>query len=323
MSRVSNYVVTGAAGFVGSHLVDALLADGNSVCGVDGLTTPHGREALKRNLAAALRNPRFEFVETDLAEADFAGVIEASDGVFHLAARPGVRASWGGAFAGYLRDNVLATQRVLDTAAAIGRRVVLASSSSIYGEASVQPTPVGAPASPISPYGVTKLACEQLAASYAPLGLDCVVLRYFTVYGPRQRPDMAFARIAAALLEDKPFEVLGGGSHARDMTYVGDTVAATIAAMLRGTAGSTHNVGTGVSVSLDEAIRVFESAAGAALDVQRAAPARGDAPTTAADSSTLRRELGWEPTTSLPDGVALQFAWTRDELAAQSLVATR
>ena len=238
------YLVTGAAGFIGSHLAEALQAAGHEVVGIDCFTDYYD-PALKEENARGLELRRLDLAEDEL---DFAGF----DTVFHLAARPGVR-SFGDVFPVYLRDNVLASQRVFEAAARDGVRVVFASSSSVYGAAERYPTPEDTPAQPISPYGITKLSCEHLASAYArEFGLDCVVLRYFNAFGPRQRPDMAFARIVGALAAGSRFEVYGDGDQSRGWTYVADIVEATIAAA----AGSgTYNVGGAIEASLNETMR--------------------------------------------------------------------
>jgi UDP-glucuronate 4-epimerase len=274
------FVVTGAAGFIGSHLADALGAAGHDVVGVDSFTDYYDT-SLKEENARGLDVRRIDLAEDDL---DFAGF----DGVFHLAGQPGVR-SFGGVFPVYLRRNVLASQRVFEAAARDGVKVVFTSSSSVYGAAELYPTPEDATPHPLSPYGITKLACEHLADAYRrQFGLDCVVLRYFNAFGPRQRPDMAFTRIATALAEGGRFELFGDGTQSRSWTYVGDVVEA----------------------SMNEAIALFESVSGARLDVLRhEEPVAGDQRRTRADTTRIRDELGWEPRVSLEDGIRAQWSW--------------
>ena len=234
------------------------------------------------------------------------------DGVFHLAAQPGVRGSLGDTFADYVRDNIVVTQRVFESVAARGLRVVMASTSSVYGNAETYPTREDATPRPVSPYGVTKLACEALARTYAEcFGLEAVLLRYFTVYGPRQRPDMAFARVIDALLGGKPFTIYGSGEQSRDFTFVDDAVTATIAAMEAGSSGTTYNVGGGSETTLNDAIGVCEELAGTGLEVISQAAARGDVRRTGADTTRIRTELGWRPETPLPRGLALQLEVAR------------
>jgi nucleoside-diphosphate-sugar epimerase len=314
---MARYVVTGAAGFIGSHLVSTLLDDGGAVVGVDAFTDYYARELKEENLSAARGRGGFDFVERDLAEATLEDVVDGAEGIFHLAAQPGVRGSWGESFARYAHDNVVATQRVLETASKAGVRVVVVSSSSIYGNAEAYPTSEEVRPRPISPYGVTKLCCETLARAYAEsAALDHVVLRYFTVYGPRQRPDMAYTRIVRALADGATFTVFGTGEQSRDVTYVGDAVAATVAAMTRGVGGATYNVGGGSETSLREAIAVCERLSGARLDVVYAGVAAGDVRRTAADTSRARRDLAWEPRTSVEEGLRAQLEWAGVPLAA-------
>lgn len=303
------YVVTGAAGFIGSHLAEALLAAGHEVVAVDCLTDYYD-PALKEENARGLDLLRLDLAEEEL---DLQGV----DGVFHLAGQPGVRASFGPDFRLYVRHNLVATQRVAEAAAAGGVRLLFASSSSVYGEAERYPTPEEVSPRPVSPYGVTKLACEHLLAAYAAgRGLDWVCLRYFTVFGPRQRPDMAFARLLAALARGVPFDVYGDGRQSRGFTYVADAVAATVAAMERAPAGAVYNVGGGVEATLLEAVAAAERAAGRALQVRFLPPAPGDVRRTAADTSRIRRELGWAPTVSLEEGLAAQWQWASARVGA-------
>jgi UDP-glucuronate 4-epimerase len=291
------YLVTGAAGFIGSHLADGLVARGHEVVGLDCLTDYYD-PALKEENALGLELLRLDLAEDAVALAGY-------DGVFHLAGQPGVR-SFGDVFDVYLRRNVLATQRLLEAASAAGVRVVLASSSSVYGDAERYPTPEDVEPRPISPYGITKLACEHLARAYARnFGLDCVVLRYFTVYGPRQRPDMAFARVLRALRDGAPFELYGDGSQSRGFTYVADAVEATITAMESGR--GLYNVGGGAEATMLEAVRLAEEVSGRTLDVRVTAAAAGDVRRTAADVSRIRDELGWEPRVGLREGLAAQW----------------
>ncbi|HZO62485.1 MAG TPA: NAD-dependent epimerase/dehydratase family protein [Gaiellaceae bacterium] len=304
---MSRYVVTGAAGFIGSHLAESLLAAGHDVVAVDCFTDYYDA-AVKEENAAAFPVERLDLAADPL---DFSG----ADGVFHLAAQPGVR-SFGERFPLYVRDNVVATERVLAAAVEAGARVVFASSSSVYGEAERYPTPEDTRPSPISPYGITKLACEQLVRAYARgFGLDAVVLRYFNAFGPRQRPDMAFTRIAAALAEGGSFELYGDGGQSRGFTYVGDVVSATEAAMRAGT--GTYNVGGGTEASMLEAIALLERIAGRTLDVASAPAVPGDQRRTSADTTRIRAEFGWEPAVSLEDGLRAQWEWVSGRVAAR------
>jgi UDP-glucuronate 4-epimerase len=302
------YVVTGAAGFIGSQLAEELLAGGHEVLAVDCFTDYYD-PALKEENAATLDVARLDLAEVNL---DLAGV----DGVFHLAGQPGVR-SFGDVFGEYVRRNLLASRRVFEAVAAAGTRVVFASSSSIYGEAERYPTPEEAEPRPISPYGITKLGCEQLAHAYAQgFGLDAVVLRYFTFYGPRQRPDMALARIVDALARGSSFELYGDGLQSRSFTYVADGIAATIAAMERAPAGAVYNVGGGEEATMREAIGTLERISGRTLDLVERRAAAGDVRRTSADASRIERDLGWHATTSLTDGLQAQWQWASARVAA-------
>ena len=305
------YVVTGAAGFIGSHLADALLEAGHDVVAVDSFTDYYDRERKERNAAG------FDVLELDLADADLGGLCDGVDGVFHLAGQPGVRASWGADFELYVRRNVLVTQRLFEAAAAQGVRVVFASSSSVYGNAEQYPTPETVRPQPVSPYGITKLACEHLAAANAEaFGLDCVLLRYFTVYGPRQRPDMAFTAMLEALALGSQFQLFGDGGAARSFTFVGDAVAATLAAMGSGRRGEIYNVGGGTEATMNEAIALAERISGRTLDVRRGEPAAGDVKRTKAEVSKAAAELGWLPATELEAGLAAQWEWAAVESRA-------
>jgi nucleoside-diphosphate-sugar epimerase len=303
------YVVTGAAGFIGSHLGEALVRRGDEVLGVDSFTDYYD-PAEKAENAAGLEVARIDLADEGL---DLDGV----DGVFHLAGQPGVR-SFGEAFPLYLRRNVLATQRVFQSAAEAGVRVVFASSSSVYGEAERYPTPEDAEPHPVSPYGITKLACEQLAHAYAAsFGLDAVGLRYFTVYGPRQRPDMFFRRVCDLLAGGGMFEIFGTGEQSRSFTEVADTVEATIAAMDRAPAGALYNVGGGEEASMLEAIALLERISGRTLEIAHVDRARGDVRRTKADVSRIRDALGWEPRVALAEGLARMWAWASARVAAR------
>jgi nucleoside-diphosphate-sugar epimerase len=300
------YLVTGAAGFIGSHLAEALQGRGHEVVGLDCFTDYYD-PVLKEENARGLDVRRVDLAEGEL---DFAGC----DGVFHLAGQPGVR-SFGNVFPLYLRRNVLASQRVFEAAVRDGVKVVFASSSSIYGAAERYPTPEDTPPHPLSPYGITKLACEHLADAYRlQFGLDCVVVRYFNAFGPRQRPDMAFTRIATALAEGGRFELFGDGTQSRSWTYVSDVVDATIAA-LDGT--GTYNVGGALEASMNESIVLFESVSGRTLDVARhEEPVAGDQRRTKADTTRIRDELGWQPCVSLEAGIRAQWSWASARVTA-------
>ena len=302
------FVVTGAAGFIGSHLTEALLGQGHEVVAIDCFTDYYD-PALKEDNAA-----EFDVARVDLAADEL--LLDGFEGVFHLAGQPGVR-SFGAVFEDYVRRNLVATQRVFESAARAGVRVVFASSSSVYGDAERYPTPEDARPSPISPYGITKLGCEQLAYAYAKgFGLEAVILRYFTVYGPRQRPDMALARVVDALARGASFELYGDGLQSRSFTYVADVVAATIAAMERAPAAALYNVGGGVEATMRDAIATLEQASGRTLEVVERPAAPGDVRRTAADTGRIERELGWRAQTALADGLQGQWEWASVRVAA-------
>jgi nucleoside-diphosphate-sugar epimerase len=293
------YVVTGAAGFIGSHLTEALLEQGHDVRAIDCFTSYYD-PALKEENARGFEVDRIDLAEDEL---DFAGV----DGVFHLAGQGGTR-SFGDVFPDYVRRNLLATQRVFEAAVAAGAPVVWASSSSVYGDAERYPTPEDVTPRPNNPYGVSKLACESLHDTYARVyGLRAVALRFFTVYGPRQRPDMAFARIVGALAGGEPFELYGDGTQSRSFTYVADVVDAVIRAI--DASPGTYNVGGGEEATMREALVLLEELAGRPLDVTYGPPQVGDMRRTKADTRRIEAELGWRATTPLRHGLASYWEW--------------
>ena len=303
------YLVTGAAGFIGSHLVEALLARGHDAVGLAAFTDSYD-PALKEENARAFEVRRLDLAADPL---DFTGF----DGVFHLAGQPGVR-SFGDVFPVYVRQNVLASQRVFEAAAAAGARVVFASSSSVYGEAERYPTPEDTLPRPLSPYGITKLTCEHLARAYGrSFGLDAVVLRYFNAYGPRQRPDMAFPRVVHALARDEEFTLYGDGGQSRSFTYVLDVVGASVLAMEGAAPGSVLNVGGGEEATMNEAIALLEAIAGRTLRLRREPPVPGDQRRTKADTTRIREALGWEPRTALGDGLRAEWEWASARVAAR------
>ncbi len=306
------YVVTGAAGFIGSHLAEALAAEGHEVVAVDSFTDYYDPELKEQNAAG------LDIVRADLAEDPLGELVRGADGVFHLAGQPGVRASWGDDFEHYVRRNVLATQRVLEAAADKGVRVVFASSSSVYGDAQRYPTTEDAVPQPLSPYGITKLTCEHLVRAYVRSArLEAIVLRYFTVYGPRQRPDMAFTRMLHALAEGVAFEVYGDGSQSRGFTYVADAVAGTVQAMERAPGGAVYNVGGGSEASMLEAIAAAEQVSGRTLETRFLPVAAGDVRRTAADTTRIREALGWIPRVSLDEGLRAQWEWASSKVGAR------
>jgi len=304
-------LVTGAAGFIGSHLSERLVAEGYEIIGADCFTDYYPRPMKEGNLAELRNSGRFRFVEADLRFVDLEPLLDGVDYVFHQAAQAGVRASWGENFAIYTELNVLATQRLLE--AVKGHEiagVTYASSSSVYGDTPDLRMREDSLPCPISPYGVTKLAGEHLCQLYhSSFGVPTVSLRYFTVYGPRQRPDMAFHRFIRAILEGKPITVYSDGEQTRDFTYIADVVEANLLAMRHAPPGAIFNIGGGSRVSVNYAIGLLEEILGkkAIVDYQEAQ--HGDVRHTLADTSAARETLGFAPKVGLEEGLRAQVAW--------------
>lgn len=306
--------VTGACGFIGSTLAERLVAEGWDVVGVDALTPYYDRAQKRQNVAQLTTGRRFTLVEADLLEADLDGILRDADVVFHLAAQPGVRLSWSTDFSTYSDHNIVATQRLLEAATSAGvGRFVYASSSSVYGNVATVPTPEDAPKRPFSPYGVTKYAGEMLCRAYGEnFGLLTVSLRYFTVYGPRQRPDMAIHRMIESARQQTPFNVFGDGSHVRDFTFVGDVVEANVrAASATVEPGEVVNVAGGSSTTVRELLELVGEAVGQPVVADWQAQQPGDVHATGGDTSRAARVLGWSPRVTLPEGIAAQVEWHR------------
>jgi len=314
-------LVTGAAGFIGSHLSEALLKRGCVVRAVDAFTDTYDSERKRRNIARALLHPSYEMVEHDLLTVALPDVLDGVDAVAHLAGEPGVPGSWGIAFERYLHRNILATQRLLEAACTAGvARLVYASSSSVYGTA-VLGTSRDVTLRPTSPYGVSKLAAESLVGAYAHTrGLSAVSLRYFSVYGPRQRPDMAGHRFTEAMLDGRPITVFGDGSQVRDFTYVADVVDATVRATFAELPpGLTLDIASGAPVDVNTLIRHLRAAVGAGdAAVRWRAERPGDVARTAGRIRETHQWLGWTPTTDLASGLRQQVAWHRLERSART-----
>jgi nucleoside-diphosphate-sugar epimerase len=305
-------LVTGAAGFVGSHLCRFLLDQGDQVRGIDCFTDFYSRTVKERNVLPLLDVPRFEFRELDLNSCDLSALLEEVDVVYHLAAQPGVRPSWGKSFAHYVRHNIEATQRLVENLRDRPiKKLVFASSSSVYGDAESYPTSEIVRPVPVSPYGVTKLAAEHLCELYRRnLGVPSISLRLFTVYGPRQRPDMAFSRLVSAALEGGSFELYGDGNQTRDFTFVGDVVQAMRAAALSNWCG-VANIGGGARTSMNEVVATLEQIC-APIDVVRGPVQMGDVRHTGADTSVARAAFGYVPRTELRSGLEAMVAWAQE-----------
>ena len=320
-------LVTGAAGFIGSHACDRLLGQGHEVIGVDCFTDHYARASKERNLAAAREWTTFSLREIDLARDDLVGLLDGIDTVIHLAAHAGVRQAYGDSFETYVERNVLATQRLLgEAAAAPVTRFTLASSSSVYGNAAQDPATESCPVAPISLYGMTKHAAEELAGVYMRShDVPVTTLRFFTVYGPRQRPDMAFHRFIASALEGERIQLIGDGRQARDFTYVGDAVDAAILAATRGRVGAVYNIGGGKPVELNEAVALIGELVERPLEVECLPALVGEAKRTACDGSLARRELGFVPRTPLATGLSEQLLHMirERELTARAASTTR
>jgi nucleoside-diphosphate-sugar epimerase len=313
-------LVTGVAGFIGSHLAERLLREGHRVIGVDAFTDYYPRTVKMANLGPLLGESGFRLVELDMAHADLGPLVAEADFIFHQAGQPGVRASWGKEFEVYVRSNVLATQRLLEAVRGSTRlrRLVFASSSSVYGQSRDLPLGEDSVPQPFSPYGVTKLAAEHLCLLYhANYGVPTVALRYFTVYGPRQRPDMGFHRFIHAALQDRPVVVYGDGEQTRDFTYVADAVEANWLALGAGAVGQVFNIGGGSRCSVNQVLATLEDILGRLIRRERRPPQPGDVRHTWADTTRARDLLGFSPRVSLREGLAHQVEWLRNERPAR------
>lgn len=311
-------LVTGAAGFIGSHVAEALLARGDSVTGVDCFLDYYPRPVKERNLAGPRDHASFSFVEADLATADLEPLVDGCDAVIHLAAQAGVRASWGQDFRIYVDSNIHATQRLLEACSRPNPpRFVYSSSSSVYGDAPDLPTVETTLPRPISPYGVSKLAAEHLCRLYTQAsGVPTISLRYFTVYGPRQRPDMAFHRFLRAQIQGEELQLYDDGEQTRDFTFVGDAVAANVLSIENGIPGGVYNIGGGSRVSVNDVLEMIGELTGRKPAVRRLEKQRGDVRDTHAAADAAREELLWAPKTTLREGLAAELEWLQREIAA-------
>lgn len=307
-------LVTGVAGFLGSTLAEALRRAGFEVVGVDAFTSNYEPARKRANLEGLSADRGFRLVEADLRNAPLQPLLEGVTHVAHLSALPGVRPSWGEAFREYSSHNILATQRLLEAVRGLAiARIAVASSSSVYGVPSRLPTPEDEPPRPISPYGVTKLATEALVHAYRRAhGVPGLALRYFTVYGPRQRPDMGFHRFFEAARRGEVVTVYGDGAQTRDFTYVDDAVSATLASLTRDVQEIAYNVGGGHRVALNDVLAAVERVTGRRIERRHVEAQKGDPRDTSADTSLARRDLGYEPRTSLEEGLERQWRWQQN-----------
>jgi len=312
-------VVTGAAGFIGSHLVERLLASGHDVVGIDGFTDYYARGAKERNLEQAREHERFTFMSVDLSDDDLTKALDGAEVVYHLAGRPGVRAALM-QFDQYWRENVVATQRLLEALKGKPlKTVVYAGSSSVYGDAEVFPTAETALPAPLSPYGVTKLAGEHLSYVYwKNFGIPSVRLRYFSVYGPRMRPDLMLSKAMRAAYDGTVFDVYGDGQQTREFTYVTDAVEGTILSAERGTPGDLFNLGGGSSVTVNHVLDLLEEVSGRRIKRRNVAAHPGDHRRAGASITRARMQLGWEPRTELRDGLAAQWRWFEESMTVEA-----
>lgn len=313
-------LVTGCAGFIGSHLVEHLLASGHEVIGLDALTPYYDPAIKRRNLQSVLAHERFQWIEADLLTAPLSAWLNDVNIVFHLAGQPGVRRSWGSSFAGYTENNVLATERLLH--ACVDRPLqhfVFAGSSSVYGDAPNMPWRESICPQPRSPYAITKLAAEHLCQAYRlDFGVPTTVVRYFTVYGPRQRPDMAFHRFFSAILSHKPIPLYGNGQQTRDFTFVDDIIAGTIAAAAADDAvGGVFNLGGGTRIILNDLLALLGEITGEPLHIVRQARQAGDVRHTWADTTHAQQVLGYHPRVSLEEGLRRQWAWMQGSVGGK------
>ena len=306
-----NALVTGAAGFIGSHLSARLLDQGSSVVGIDCFTDYYPRPLKEGNLSVVSGRAGFRFVEAKLQDVDLKQILQGVTHVFHLAAQAGVRRSWGHEFNVYTVNNIEATQVLLEACVGLPlERFVYASSSSVYGDHVPLPMREDAYLRPLSPYGVTKLAAEHLASLYwENCGVPALSLRYFTVYGPRQRPDMGFHRFLRAALNGEPLTIYGDGEQTRDFTFVADAVGATVAAATKGRAGAVYNIGGGSRVTVNQVMDLIGRVSGKPVTIRREPAQKGDMRHTYADASRAQHDLGFAPSVTLEEGLRQQHRW--------------
>lgn len=312
---MTNTIVTGVGGFIGSHLAETLLNQGDKVIGIDEFNDYYNPTLKRQNISKFQEHPGFQLIENDIQSLNWSELLVDVDIVYHQAAQAGVRASWGGGFRDYTERNINATQIILEAAinAPNLKRLVYASTSSVYGNAETFPTPETVCPQPVSPYGITKLAAERLGKLYHQnFGVPCVYLRYFTVYGPRQRPDMAFHKFFKWILQDQPISIYGDGQQTRDFTFISDAVAANLlAAIVPLAVGEVFNIGGGSRVVLAEVINIMERIVGRPIKKNFVEKARGDARHTSADVSKAETILGYQPQVSLTEGLRQEWEWMK------------
>ena len=311
-------LVTGIAGFIGSHLGAALLDAGNQVIGIDCFTDYYERTIKERNLSSLAGRQGFQFLESPIQSAPLSDLLKDIDQVFHLAAQAGVRKSWGRSFETYTVNNIEATQQLLEACVKSKiKRLIYASSSSVYGDNASIPMKEDVQLQPVSPYGVTKLAAEQLCYLYhINHGVPSVSLRYFTVYGPRQRPDMAFHRFLTAVLESRPVTLYGDGDQTRDFTFVSDAVEATLAAGKQGEPGRVYNIGGGSRISINNVLKMIGKISGQQVQITRERTQDGDMRDTYADTSRAHSDLDFLPQVQLEEGLKAEYQWLLGTLSA-------
>jgi len=309
-------LITGVSGFVGSHLAERLLKEGFELIGVDSFLDYYPRGIKENNLKRVRENPRFKFIEGNLLNLNLKEILEQVDAVFHQAAIPGVRASWGKDFRQYVENNIQATQVLLEACKDIRlKKFIYASSSSVYGDSDELPIKETSPTNPVSPYGVSKLAGEHLTTLYFKgYGIPTISLRYFTVYGPRQRPDMGFHKFISAVLLGREIEIYGTGEQTRDFTFIEDAVEANLQAFCGGKEGEAYNVGGGSRIKLIEAIRIIEEISGKSANLKYKDPQRGDAKHTYADVSKAKRDFGYSPEVNIYEGLKRHCKWLKENL---------
>ena len=310
-------VITGVAGFIGSHLAEKLLHNNFKVIGIDSFTNYYPKKIKKNNLKECLKNKNFSFISKDLIEIDLLSIFRKSQHLFHLAAQPGVRSSWGSKFETYVKENILVTQRILGYARAANsfKKIIMASSSSVYGEQEGQMNEENTITKPVSPYGVTKLAAENLCRIYAKnYNLPITSLRYFTVYGPRQRPDMAFMQFIKAALTNSKLIVYGDGFQTRDFTYIDDIVKASISCIEGNLSNEILNIGGGFVVSINDILKLLTDISQTELKISYTTQQKGDAIHTEADISKAIRLIDYKPKTKIKDGLMQEFTYVKNTL---------